>query len=102
MLLATDLADYLVRKGVPFRDAHEIVGKAVAESTPPAPLDQLDLAAIDPAFGPDAKMSLPRPRPAARSNPGSPSPDNVKAEIARWRSVIGRRLSHERCFPAGD
>jgi len=26
---ATDLADYLVRKGVPFRDAHEIVGKAV-------------------------------------------------------------------------
>jgi argininosuccinate lyase len=28
---ATDLADYLVRKGVPFRDAHEVVGKAVAE-----------------------------------------------------------------------
>jgi len=27
---ATDLADYLVRKGVPFRDAHEVVGKAVA------------------------------------------------------------------------
>ena len=27
---ATDLADYLVRKGLPFRDAHEIVGKAVA------------------------------------------------------------------------
>jgi argininosuccinate lyase len=26
---ATDLADYLVRKGVPFRDAHEVVGKAV-------------------------------------------------------------------------
>jgi argininosuccinate lyase len=28
---ATDLADYLVRKGLPFRDAHEVVGKAVAE-----------------------------------------------------------------------
>ena len=27
---ATDLADYLVRAGVPFRDAHEVVGKAVA------------------------------------------------------------------------
>ncbi len=27
---ATDLADYVVRKGIPFRDAHEIVGKAVA------------------------------------------------------------------------
>ena len=29
---ATDLADYLVKKGVPFRDAHEIVGKAVASA----------------------------------------------------------------------
>ncbi len=28
---ATDLADYLVRKGIPFRDAHAIVGKLVAE-----------------------------------------------------------------------
>jgi argininosuccinate lyase len=31
-LLATDLADYLVRKGVPFRESHEIVGRAVRES----------------------------------------------------------------------
>ena len=32
MLLATDLADWLVKEGVPFRSAHELVGKAVAES----------------------------------------------------------------------
>ncbi len=56
MLLATDLADYLVKKGVPFRHAHELVGKAVAEAIRSrTPLDQLDLAAIDPAFGPEAK-----------------------------------------------
>ena len=32
---ATDLADYLVRKGIPFRDAHEIVGKSVAYGVQP-------------------------------------------------------------------
>jgi argininosuccinate lyase len=33
MLLATDLADYLVNHGVPFRQAHEVIGKLVAFST---------------------------------------------------------------------
>ena len=40
---ATDLADYLVRKGVPFRDAHEVVGKAVAHGV----ASELDLAEMD-------------------------------------------------------
>jgi argininosuccinate lyase len=88
LLLATDLADYLVRKGVPFRQAHELVGKAVAEAERTAtPLDRLDLPALDPAFGPDAAavFSLDRAL-AARTNPGAPSPENVRAEIARWKS----------------
>ena len=90
MLLATDLADYLVKKGVPFRHAHELVGKAVAESIATAtPLDQLDLAAIDPSYGPDANdvFSLERAL-ESRSNPGSPSIVNVRAEIARWNALI--------------
>ena len=90
MLLATDLADYLVKKGVPFRHAHELVGKAVAESIATAtPLDQLDLAAIDPAYGPDAKdvFSLERAL-ESRSNPGAPSIANVRSEIARWNAAI--------------
>jgi argininosuccinate lyase len=90
MLLATDLADYLVKKGVPFRHAHELVGKAVAEAiASKTPLDQLDLAAIDPAYGPDAKdvFSLERAL-ESRSNTGSPSIANVRAEIARWNAVI--------------
>ncbi len=90
LLLATDLADCLVRKGIPFRQAHELVGKAVAEAERTAtPLDQLDLPTLDPAFGPDAPevFSLDRAL-AARTNPGSPSPENVRAEIARWKEGL--------------
>jgi argininosuccinate lyase len=87
MLLATDLADWLVKQGVPFRHAHELVGKAVAESIATGvPLDQLDLPAIDPAYTADAKsvFSLDRAL-AARTNPGAPNPENVKAEIVKRR-----------------
>lgn len=90
MLLATDLADYLVKKGVPFRHAHELVGKAVAVSLEKGvPLDQLDFPALDSAFGPDAKdvFSLDRAL-ASRTNPGSPSGDNVRSEIRRWKNLL--------------
>ncbi|TAE77176.1 MAG: argininosuccinate lyase [Verrucomicrobia bacterium] len=88
MLLATDLADWLVKQGIPFRHAHELVGKAVAEAIATGtPLDQLDLTKIDPAYTDDAKSVFNLQRAlAARSNPGAPSIDNVKSEIARWRS----------------
>ena len=87
MLLATDLADWLVKQGVPFRSAHELVGKAVAEAvTTGTPLDQIDLIKVDPAFTSDASsvFSLTEAL-AARTNPGSPSVENVRAQIARWR-----------------
>lgn len=90
MLLATDLADYLVKKGVPFRHAHELVGKAVARSIESAtPLDQLDLSSIDPVYGPDARdvFSLDRAL-TARTNPGSPSEANVRGEIAAWKARL--------------
>jgi argininosuccinate lyase len=90
MLLATDLADHLVTTGIPFRRAHELVGKAVAEALRRGiALDQLDFAALDPAFGADAAavFSLERAL-AARSNPGSPSIANVRAEILRWRGHL--------------
>jgi argininosuccinate lyase len=51
-LLATELADYLVRKGIPFREAHHLVGQAVRLG----PLDEVpltDLQALSPAFEPD-------------------------------------------------
>lgn len=87
MLLATDLADWLVQQGVPFRHAHELVGKAVAESVKTGvPLDQLDLPKIDPVYTEDAKSVFNLQRAlAARINPGSPAVENVKSEIARWK-----------------
>ncbi|MCH1508702.1 MAG: argininosuccinate lyase [Akkermansiaceae bacterium] len=87
MLLATDLADWLVKQGVPFRSAHELVGKAVAEAVATkTPLDQLDLTKVDPTFTSDASsvFSLARAL-AVRTNPGAPSVENVRAQIARWR-----------------
>jgi argininosuccinate lyase len=74
---------------VPFCHAHELVGKAVAQAiATQTPLDQLDLAAIDPAYGPDAKQVFSLERALeARTNPGAPSISNVRAEIQRWKSA---------------
>jgi argininosuccinate lyase len=90
MLLATDLADALVKSGVPFRQAHELVGKAVAESVKTGvQLDEMDLKSIDPAYTDEMKsvFSL-ETALAARTNPGAPSVANVKREIERWRSCL--------------
>ncbi len=90
MLLATDLADYLVKHGVPFRQAHELVGKAVALSVETqTPLDQLDLTQVSEHYGADAQdvFNL-ETALAARTNPGAPSIQNVQAEVARWKASI--------------
>ncbi len=90
LLLATDLADWLVKEGVPFRDAHELVGKAVAASyAENTPLDQIDLTKIDPAFKKEAaKIFDLTTALAARTNPGAPSIENVKEQIHRWKATI--------------
>lgn len=90
LLLATDLADWLVKQGVPFRHAHELVGKAVAESVSSGtPLDQLDLGQIDEAYTTEAGsvFSL-ETALAARTNPGAPSIANVHSEIVRWKQSL--------------
>jgi len=89
MLLATDLADYLVKNGVPFRSAHELVGQAVAVAVETkTPLDQIDLTKISEHYGADAKDVFDlKTALAARTNPGAPSTENVKKEIQRWKSI---------------
>ncbi len=93
-LLATDLADRLVLGGVPFRSAHEIVGKlvslAAAKQLPLDQLNELDYAAASPVLTPaviastfDVASGL-----AARQAPGAPSAQNVSARIAHWKSVL--------------
>ncbi len=88
LLLATDLADYLVKNGVPFRQAHELVGQAVAVSVETkTPLDELDLTKISEHYGADAKdvFSL-QTALAARTNPGAPSIENVRQQVAEWKA----------------
>ncbi|MFE8034851.1 argininosuccinate lyase [Thiohalocapsa marina] len=87
---ATDLADYLVRKGIPFRDAHEIVGKAVAfgvrEQRDLAELSLDELRRFSPAIGPDVFDVLTlEGSVAARNHLGGTAPDQVRAAIARAR-----------------
>ena len=95
MLLATDLADYLVRRGVPFRQAHELVGKAVAMSiSTGTPLHQLSddqFASISDAYGTDARSVFELTKAfSQRTNPGAPNSENTRRRIAYWENVLSK------------
>lgn len=87
---ATDLADYLVRKGTPFRDAHEIVGKAVAsgiregKDLSELSLEQLRQFSADIAEDVFAVLTLDG-SVAARDHIGGTAPAQVRAAIVRAR-----------------
>jgi argininosuccinate lyase len=92
---ATDLADYLVRKGLPFRDAHETVARAVREAEREGvdlaslPLEKLRSFATE--IGPDVERLLtPEGAVAARSHLGGTAPQEVRKAIARARKRLGR------------
>lgn len=93
-LLATDLADYLVRRGVPFREAHHAVGRVVALAEKAGvPLDRApdaEVRAIHSGFGPDwAQVFDLRRALEARRGTGMPSPGQVASQIARWKQALG-------------
>ena len=93
LLLATDLADYLVRRGVPFRKAHELVGKAVAVSVGTGTaLNELSLdqfKEISPEYGEDVHEVFNLDRAfSLRTNPGAPSADNTAHRIAYWQEQL--------------
>jgi argininosuccinate lyase len=92
-LLATDLADYLVNHGVPFRKAHEVIGKAVALCAQRGcELPELTLAdyqSLSPAFEADVhEMLRVEKSMAARQAIGAPSPENVAAQLKRWQDLL--------------
>jgi argininosuccinate lyase len=92
---ATDLADYLVRKGTPFRDAHEVVARAVREAERlGADLAELPLATLkrfSPRIGADVKRVLtPEGSVAARNHPGGTAPAAVRKAVARARKRLAR------------
>jgi argininosuccinate lyase len=96
LLLATDLADWLVRKGVAFRDAHHLVGAAVALAEKrKIPITKLKLSEwkkISPVFNRDAlEVFSVEKGLAARTTIGSPNPKLVKQQLARWQSILAER-----------
>ncbi len=85
--LATDVAEYLVRKGVAFRQAHEAVGHLVvwclAHDMGLEDVSDEDLAAISPHLTPDVRAVLSVPGAlAARAARGGTAPDRVREQLA--------------------
>ena len=91
---ATDLADYLVKKGLPFRDAHEAVARAVrhaeARGCDLADLPLAELAAFSPLIADDvfAVLTL-EGSVASRDHPGGTAPARVRAAAAAARAALG-------------
>ena len=92
---ATDLADYLVRKGMAFRDAHDVVARAAREAERAgvdlAALPLSRLKAFSPHVASDARKVLtPEGSVAARSHRGGTAPAQVRRAVARARKRLGR------------
>jgi argininosuccinate lyase len=91
--LATDLAEYLVMRGVAFREAHEIVGHLVVWcQVNEVGLDEVsdaDLAKVSPHLTPDVRSVLTVDGAiAARKGAGGTAPDRVAEQLAEVRAVV--------------
>ena len=95
-MLATELADYLVSRGVPFRESHHLVGRAVRQAAEREhTLRSLPLKAyreIDERFGSDLYEALDARRAIERRDvPCGTSPRAVRVQIERAKELLGRR-----------
>jgi argininosuccinate lyase len=93
LLVATDWADYLVRRGLPFREAHKVVGRLVGLSVQRAvtlrELTLKDLQSASKLFRADALRVLDAKRSLqARTAEGAPSPRRVASRLAWWRKRL--------------
>ena len=92
---ATDLADYLVKKGLPFRDAHEAVAHAVQARDRATGVDlaELPLAVLQRLPPGDRRRRAERGTAkgslASRNVLGGTAPEQVRAQIARHRARLG-------------
>lgn len=94
--LATDAAEYLVDKGVPFRTAHEAVGAAAAHATASGKALQAltpeEWRRFHPAFAKDVLRCFDPARSLSRREiPGGPGPRRVRRELERWEAALGMR-----------
>ncbi|MCM1128295.1 MAG: argininosuccinate lyase [Alistipes senegalensis] len=91
---ATDLADYLVKKGMPFRAAHEVVARAVRACVERrcdlSDLTLEEMRAFSPLIGEDVMAALTlEGSVAARSHAGGTAPDRVRAAVSAMRQDRG-------------
>jgi argininosuccinate lyase len=94
--MATDLADYLVRKGLPFREAHEVVGQVVRLALDAgrglAEITADELRRFSPLFEADVKDAISLDASLrARAVTGGTAPDAVKQSLALARKLIAQR-----------
>jgi argininosuccinate lyase len=99
-LLATDLAEYLVGRGVPFRQAHYLVGSVVALAEGLGkPLNQLtlgELQAVDKRFDAGALGVFDLAQSLARRNlPGAPGRREVRRQLRRWKRLLAEAPRRE-------
>ena len=91
--LATDIAEWLVKQGVPFRHAHEVAGACVkAAETAGVELDALtdeQFATIDPALTPEVRSVLTVEGSLnSRSTVNGTAPDSVRTQLKAVESVL--------------
>ena len=85
---ATDLAEWLVQGGTPFRDAHAIVGALVRRALA-GEASLADLVAADPQLGPEAAaLVAPGVAVTRRTTPGGGGPGPVAAQLSRFIEVL--------------
>ena len=99
LLLATDVADYLVSRGVPFRRAHEVVGAMVrrllTEGRDFSDLTLADWRAASEMFGDDAPLAATALASVrAKRSPQSTNPESVRAALGECREWIRQNLLH--------
>lgn len=95
MLGATDLADHLAKRGVPFREAHEIVGRIVQERLAAGKhlgdMSFNELRSYDARFEASALEEVrPEKSMASRSSPGGTAPERVREALAEATAALKR------------
>ncbi|MEA2672305.1 MAG: argininosuccinate lyase [Chloroflexota bacterium] len=95
LLMATDVAEWLVVHGVPFREAHRIVGRAVRVAQRAgrtlAELSAADWAAVDPRIGPEVTELFDTERSLRRREvPGGPGPRMVSRQLVRAATMVAK------------
>ncbi len=103
-ILATDYADYITRKGVPFREAHSVVGRLVrlceSRGCGLSSLSLADLKSEHPAFEVDAVGMTAQFALASRDVPGGTAPDQVWAALDQAKERLQLQPSNRQSVPA--